>query len=224
MKYLLTLVCLIAVTALHAQDCKNYYYTQNNKTVEMTLYNKKGVVAGKNVYHVSNVKSSGSSVTSDVNSEMFDKKGKSIAKSMMTVQCNGGVMMLDMKMFIPQQQSEQFKTEAKANNVFIEYPASMKAGDMLKDANMNMEITNNGMQQTLTMNITNRKVEGKESITTPAGTWECFKITSKSRIHMKMGPIGIPMNMETTEWFAPGFGIVKTESKNGVETLITAVN
>ena len=87
---------------------------------------------------------------------------------------------------------------------------------------MTMEVNNNGMQQTLTMNVTNRKVEGKESITTPAGTWDCFKITSKSKIHMKMGPIGVPMNFDSTEWFAPGFGVVKTESKHG-ETLITSV-
>lgn len=222
MKYLFALCCLLGATAMYAQDCRNFYYMQNNKTIEMTIYSKKGAVAGKNLYHVSNVKSSGNTVSSEVNSEMFDKKGKSYAKSQINFKCTGGVMMLDMKMMIPQAQAEQFKMDAKADNVYIEYPASMKPGDMLKDANMSMDVNNNGMQQSLTMNVTNRKVEGKESITTPAGTWECFKITSKTKLHMKMGPIGVPMNMETTEWFAPGFGVVKTESKHG-ETLITAV-
>ena len=223
MKYLFALVGLLGVTALYAQDCRNFYYMQNNKTIEMTIYSKKGAVAGKNVYQVSNVQTAGSSVSSEVHSEMFDKKGKAIAKSQINFKCTGGVMMLDMKMMIPQQQAEQFKMDAKADNVYIEYPASMKPGDMLKDAVMSMDVNNNGMQQSLTMNVTNRKVEAKESITTPAGTWDCFKITSKTKLHMKMGPIGIPMNMETTEWFAPGFGIVKTESNKGGETMITAV-
>jgi hypothetical protein len=31
---------------------------------------------------------------------------------------------------------------------------------------------------------------------------------------IKMGGIGIPMNMKTTEWFVPNFGIVKTETFN----------
>ena len=84
------------------------------------------------------------------------------------------------------------------------------------------DVNNNGMQQSLIMNVTNRKVEGKESVTTPAGTWECFKITSKNKINMKMGPIGVPMNIDNTEWFAPGFGVVKTESKHG-STVITSV-
>lgn len=222
MKYIFVLICLLSIAGLHAQDCKNYYYMQNNKTIEMTIYGKKGDVAGRNVYQVSNVQSSGPSVSSDVNSEMFDKKGKSIVKSAMSVRCTGGVMMIDMKAMIPAAQQQQFKMDAKAENVYIEYPNNMKPGDALKDANMTMDVNNNGMQQTLTMNVTNRKVEGKESITTPAGTWDCFKITSKNKINMKMGPIGIPMNIDQTEWFAPGFGVVKTETKQG-STLITAV-
>jgi hypothetical protein len=83
-------------------------------------------------------------------------------------------------------------------------------------------MNNSGMQQTLTLVVSDRKVEGKESVTTPAGTWECFKISGKNKITMKMGPVGIPMNIESTEWFAPGFGVVKTESKSG-STLITVV-
>jgi hypothetical protein len=222
MKCLSALMCLLMATAMNAQDCKNFYYLQNNKTIEMSILNKKGDVAGKNVYQVSNVNNSGGVMTSNVASEMFDKKGKTIAKSAINFKCTGGVMMMDMKMMIPTQQAEQFKMDAKVDNAYIEYPASMKPGDALKDANMTMEVNNNGMLQTLTMNVTNRKVEGKESVTTPAGTWDCYKISSKSRIHMKMGPIGIPMNVESTEWFAPGFGIVKTESKQG-GTMITAV-
>ena len=154
---------------------------------------------------------------------MFDKKGKSIIKADMNVKCNGGVMMMDMKIFIPSQQAEQFnKAEATASNVFLEYPSNMKAGDNLKDGNFNMEINNNGLKQTLNMVIDNRKVESKESVTTPAGTWDCFKISFHSKLNIKTGPIGIPMNIEGTEWFAPGFGIVKSESKNG-GTEITSI-
>jgi hypothetical protein len=69
--------------------------------------------------------------------------------------------------------------------------------------------------------MTKRKVEGRESVTTPAGTWNCFKITYHSKMIFKMG-IGIPMNMDVTEWWAPGFGVVKTESDSG-KTEITAI-
>ena len=35
-------MCLLAAACISAQDCKHYYYLQGNKTIEMTIYNKKG--------------------------------------------------------------------------------------------------------------------------------------------------------------------------------------
>jgi hypothetical protein len=34
--------------------------------------------------------------------------------------------------------------------------------------------------------------------------------------------MSIPVNIEGTEWFCPGFGIVKTETKYGT-TLVTSI-
>lgn len=210
-------------TLVQAQDCKNFYFLQKNKTIEMTIYNKKGDANGKQVYSVSDVANSGTGATATVNSEMFDKKGKSIAKGRSEIVCNSGVMMVDMKMQLPQQQQEQFsKADVKADKIYIEYPVDMKVGDNLKDATLNMTIDNAGMTQTVNMITSDRKVNAKESVTTTAGTWDCFKIAYKSKITIKTMGIGIPVNIEGSEWFAPGFGIVKTESKHG-GTAITAI-
>jgi len=215
MKYLLIAVMTVTGIAAFSQDCKNYFYLQNNKTIEITIANKKGEASGKQVYTVSNFQSSGGTSTSTVNSEMFDKKGKSITKSVSTVKCMNGVMMMDMKMSMPQTGQDVGSTDAKAENVYLEYPALMKVGDVLKDGHMEIETDNKGMKQTLSLDITNRKVEGNESITTPAGTWQCFRISNNTKMKIKTMGIGIPMNMDVTEWFVPGFGIVKTESKYG---------
>jgi hypothetical protein len=219
------IACFIGLlsNASLAQDCNNYYFLQKNKTVEMTITNKKGDANGKQVYTVSDVTSNGDVITATVNSEMFDKKGKSIAKGHSQIACNGGVMMIDMTMQLPQQQQEQFaKADVKADKIFIEYPNNMKAGDKLKDATLSMDIDNAGMKQNINMVTSDRTVAAKESVTTTAGTWDCFKITYKSKVTVKTMGIGMPFNIEGTEWFAPGFGIVKTESKYG-GTAITAI-
>jgi len=221
MKNLLLLAALIYGTGALAQDCKNYYFLQNNKTIEMSIYGKKGDVTAKQVYTVSDVKSSGGSTTATVNSEMFDKKGKSMAKSTSMMKCTGGALMVDMKMMMPQQQQQQI-AQARIEEAFIEYPANMKAGDALKDAAISVDMNTSGMPGHLTMNLTERKIEAKESVTTTAGTWDCFKITYKGKINMKMAGIGIPMNVDGTEWYAPGFGVVKSESKHG-GTAITSI-
>lgn len=205
------------------QDCNTYYFLQDNKTIEMTIYNKKGNPDGKQVYTVSNVSKNGGNTTATVNSEMFSQKGKSLAKGHSEIVCSGGVMMVDMKMQLPQAQQEQFaKADVKAEKIYIEYPVNMKVGDKLKDATLDMSIDNSGMKQNINMVTSDRTVAGKESITTSAGTWDCFKITYKSKITIKTMGIGMPFNIEGTEWFAPGFGIVKTASKHG-GTAITAI-
>ena len=104
----------------------------------------------------------------------------------------------------------------------LEYPGKMSVGDALKDGNMTMEMNTSGLPSTATINITDRKVEGQESVTTPAGTWNCYKITYKGKMTIKMGPLPVNTNLDGTEWFAPGFGIVKTESKHG-STAITSI-
>jgi len=223
MKRSVVFMIAMAITAAAlSQDCKQYYFLQNNKTVEMTILSKKGDPAGKNIYHISDVQTTGGVTSGTVNSEMFDKKGKSIAKGVTNIKCSGGAIMVDMKMMIPQQQMEQFNTEAKAEGAYLEYPNNMKVGDQLKDGSFKMTSERGPMTYTMTMDVTERKVEGKETITTPAGTWDCFKITNKTKMVIKMG-VNIPSNFQVTEWYAPGFGIVKTENSKGGGTEITAV-
>lgn len=214
---------VLFASSSYAQDCSNYYFMQDKKTIEMTIYNKKGDPSGKQIYNVNGVSNSGGTTTANVNTEMFDKKGKSVAKSSGKYECKGGVVMVNMKMLIPSAQMEQFgKADVKADDVYVEYPSSMKVGDALKDANFNLEMDQGGLKQTLIMNISNRKVEGKESVTTSAGTWDCFKISYKAKLTIKTAGIGIPMNIDGTEWYAPDFGVVKTESKQG-GTAITSI-
>jgi hypothetical protein len=212
----------IPVIAL-AQDCQHFLLLQKNKIIEMTIYNKKGEPNGKQVYTVSDVSEGGGLTTGGLVSELFDKKGKSMSRANGVVKCNGGVMLVDMKMLIPQQQQEQYASaQVRADNVYLEYPIGMKPGDALKDGNFAMDINNHGMQQTLTMVISDRKVEAQESVTTAAGTWNCYKISYKSRMTVKTGIIGIPFTFEGVEWYAPGFGVVKTQSKYG-GTEITSI-
>jgi hypothetical protein len=99
----------------------------------------------------------------------------------------------------------------------------MNVGDQLKEGNFVMDYeSTSGLKSSIEISITERKVEGKETVTTTAGTWECYKISAKNKIVSKIGDTGIPIRMDVIEWFAPGFGIVKTESKTG-KTEITSI-
>lgn len=223
MKTILLVVLILAGSYTFSQNCGGYYYLQNNKTIEMTITNKKGKETGKLVYEILNVGKQGNATTATINSEMFDKNGKSISKATNNVQCENGILMMDMKMFIPSAQQEQMGDVSATGTVsYIEYPARMKEGDDLRDASFSTDFkSKSGLGGHISIDMTNRKVEGKEDVTTPAGTWNCYKISYHSKMVFKMG-IGIPMNSNVTEWYAPGFGVVKTES-NGGATEITSI-
>jgi len=213
------------VAPARAQDCSKFLYLQKDKTIETTIYNKKGDATGKQVYQVSDVSTNAGTMTGKLASEMFDRKGKSVAKGISSVQCTGGVFSIDMRMMLPQQQAEQAnisETDVTGQGNYINYPNDMKVGDELKDGNFTMDIKRGGMTQTLAMQISGRKVLARESVTTPAGTWDCFKISAHGHLSIKTGPIGIPVNYDYTEWYAPGFGVIKTEGKYG-DTAITSI-
>lgn len=241
----LVIACL-ALTPSFAQDCAKCLFLQKDKTIEMTIYDKKGEANGREVYQVKDVSTTGGATTGTINSELFDKNGSSKAKASSTVQCNGGEMRIDMKFMLPPQENQQFggSAEVNAQNSYLSYPSTMKVGDMLPDGNLSIDLSHSaspgappaggpppgpgapppppGFGKSMTMVISNRKVEGQENITTTAGTWNCFRISYKSKMTVKTGPFGFPVSIEGTEWYAPGFGIVKTQSKHG-GTAITSV-
>jgi DUF3108-like len=223
MKNIFVPLLVLAGQSAFAQQCSNYFFLQSNKTIEMSITNKKGKDAGKLTYVISNVANKGSVTTATVNSEFIDKNGKSVSKATNNIQCDNGSLMMDMKAFIPSAQLEQMgDISGTGTTSYLEYPSTFKEGDALKDASLSMDFKSaSGLGGHISMDMTNRKVVGKESVTTPAGTWDCYKITYHSKMVFKMG-IGIPMNADVTEWYAPGFGVVKTESSNGT-TQITSI-
>jgi hypothetical protein len=233
-KQVLSAACLLTASHTFSQDCQSFFFLQKNKTIEMSISNKKGEPNGKQVYQVSDVTTTGGTSTATIATEMFDKNGNSLAKANSSVQCHEGTILVDMRMLLPPRESEQYAASAKTQSFYLEYPAAMHVGDALKDGNLSMQLSMSapapggppgppgapgppGFGHTITMAISNRKVEAQESVTTPAGTWNCYKISFKSRMVVKNGtPFGIPINIEGFEWYAPGFGIVKSQTKYGV--------
>ena len=221
MKLLLPILALLLTIEGKAQNC-NYYYLQNNKTITMGHFDQKNKLIGKNIYSVSGVSKRGGTTSANVKSEFLDKKDKVIGQSTGEMKCKNGQLLIDMKMLLSPQQTSQFQNaEAKGEVVSLEDPTNMNVGQSLPDGFLDMDMKmESGISANIKLEITNRKVKAKESVTTPAGTWEAYKISYSSKVLIKMG-LGIPMKIESTEWFVPDFGVVKTESKSGKSELLS---
>jgi hypothetical protein len=228
----LALLLLLSLTVFncYSQDCLNYYYLTDNSEIELTITDKKGNVSGKSIYKISNVKKDGNTVSSVIHSIFYNEKGKQLSEAEGKFKCNGASIDVDMKMSISGEQMAAYKDmEVIADDAYINYPIKLKIGETLPDGKFNMEIKNNGVPFSgIDYDVTNRKVESSEKITSPVGSWDCFKIGYDIKMVIRTMGIPVPMNLKAYEWYAPGFGVVKTESysKNSKlmgQTLLTGI-
>jgi hypothetical protein len=215
-KIFLSVVSLLSLYFSMGQDCKTNLYMTDNAKLQMTVYDKKGKTSGVQNITISNVKKTGDAYESTVANSFADDKGKVISNASGTYKCSGGMLSADIKMFMPQEQMGKMgEAEAGLQPVYLEYPSSPTVGQTLKDADFTMTIKNGGMSSSIAFKEENRKVEAKESVTSPAGTWEAYVISYDANMKIKMGPIGMPgMNFHVKEWYVPGMGVVKSESYN----------
>lgn len=98
----------------------------------------------------------------------------------------------------------------------ITYPMDFEPGKTYDGGTMKIKATVQGMEVTMNLSMENRQAVGKESITVPAGTFECIKVTEEMVIQV----MGQDQVSEMTSWYAPGTGLVKqfTSSMNGMVT------
>lgn len=209
----------------HAQDCKTYFLMRAGNEIEMTMYDKKGEVSGRSVSKVTSVRPNGETLEAHFGTKVYSGKGKEqFSNADVTVTCSKGVYSMDLRNLVPAESMGAMRDmEVRVSGTLAEYPARLEPGMTLKDADLLAEPSTGGVALLkMTISLKNRKVEGKEAITTPAGTYDCYKITYDANLKM-----GVGVNYQAAEWFAPGFGVVKTETyRNGKtvgSTLLTKI-
>jgi hypothetical protein len=210
-KLLLLAVLLAGVPNVFAQ-CNEFYQLKDGGEWTMESYDAKGKLSGSTKQTVTSFDSQGSSFTATVHTLVSDKKGKEAMQGDLEFKCENGTMIIDMRNFINEEQLKAFQNyELKVEAENLEVPGSLSVGQTLKDGLVTVTAADAPIPMTMSVSITDRKVEGKESITTPAGTFECYKITSNSTVQTKMG-IGMTLELSSIEWLAPKVAIVKSES------------
>jgi hypothetical protein len=98
--------------------------------------------------------------------------------------------------------------QMEVSGVDLEIPSTMVVGLTLPDANVNVSFSMNGMViMRMYVKITNRKVAAQESVTVPAGTFDCFKITYDIETKAMA-----KITASAAQWMAKGPGMVKSET------------
>ncbi|CAN0601858.1 unnamed protein product, partial [Ectocarpus sp. 12 AP-2014] len=213
---LLLTVCLGSLNMVAQTNCSRFYPMEEGTAFEYTMYNKKGKTDGISSYQVTTVENNGDSTTATMAISFTDNKGKDVYSSDYSFTCTGNMVSIDYQSLMPQQMLEQYgemDVEMDISGTDLEIPNDLSVGQELEDANVTMKISMSGINMTTTVDMTNRKVEKQESVTTPAGTFDCYVLYSDTESKVMMTKQSFPSRV----WLAEGVGMVKQETykKNG---------
>lgn len=210
----LLLMAAFVLVAAHvfAQNntCESSYYPfKKGVSLELTHYDKKGKATGTSTQTVREIEEVPGGFKANVEMNSADAKGKNPQTANFDVECNGNGILVDMRSVMnPNAMAGMKDMEMEISGNALEFPNELAVGQTLPDGSLNMKASMNGLAL-MNMNffITNRKVEGTETITTPAGTFDCVKMSQETEIKTV-----IKLKFYTTTWYAKGVGMVKTEN------------
>jgi len=200
----------ISFLSVCAQECKIYFPDNVGNVREMKTYDQKNKLTGVMRQEILDKKVSGNDVHLKVRSTMYTPDDKQTSSMELDLLCEKGVFKFDMKNFMDPNTMDAYKDmQVEMSGTQLAYPSRIQSGEKLPDGMFQMVVRNNNITLlTMITNITNRQVEGTETITTEAGTFNCYKI----RYNMSVKAGFITTTMSAIEWIADGVGLVRSES------------
>jgi hypothetical protein len=194
----------------NTSDCTLYYWFKEGAVAEYANKDAEGNETSRTICKVTNVRNENGIIWADFTAATGNNKAITAI-----YKCEGDKMYMDMKSFFANNfgaLAARGGMELEIDNAYLTFPYNMKPGDKLEGTNFKIVAKKDGKPiMTTTNEIKARRVEGTANITTPAGSWNCLKITETSIITSEMMGKQLPGHeTKTVNWFAPGIGVVKT--------------
>jgi hypothetical protein len=221
MKYLkqtITLLLLSAFFQLNAQDeCNNLFPFDDGISFEITHYDKKGKLESVVNHRVEELNPEDVGWSAKVKGAVTDDKGEEVTELDYLVYCRDGQLEVDFSsMVAPGFMNQAYNMNTSVSGDDVAFPQDMSVGQELPDAELAIELqAGDKTVMTLRFWMQDRKVEAQETITTPAGTFDCFKIS-----HTFETKALFTSTYSITEWYAVGVGAVRSETYNKKGKLI----
>ncbi|TMU55745.1 DUF3108 domain-containing protein [Flagellimonas algicola] len=202
---------LMAPMVSAQSNCSKYYPMVEGVSMTYTSFNKKGKEDSTVEYKVIDVQESSGETKATMSMELKAKKG-GVFTSNYDLTCRGDKVIIDFESLMNQQMMGQFGgTEVDITGHDIELPNKLSVGQELADAYVNVSGSLGGaFNVNMKVEQVNRKVEKKENVTTPAGSFDCYVVYSDTKTKMMVGTQTFSSRM----WLAEDVGIVKQESYN----------
>jgi hypothetical protein len=199
--------------------CGRLIFFTPGAEVDTRTYNATGEQVGSQHTRIANVRDEGGVTVAYAEGTDLQRQSDTPHVVKYSYKCDGTRIYFDLASLFHSADKER---TANFQSTDIEYPIAVKAGETLPDVTSTINMEARGRKVDVKMRFTDRKVEAKEDVTTPAGTWNCYRISHVTVTDMDipgmsdkqkqiMQSIRDKTKMKTLTWLAPDFGIVKME-------------
>ena len=195
---------------MSAQDCNGYFPFEPGTKIEMTQYDKKGRTTSLTQTTIEDITEAEGQVEAEITATVLDKKGEVVNTGSYNITCKENGYEIDVaNMLNPAMLKATYGMEVEVTGDALIFPSDLNVGKELEDGSAEIVVSSSGMKMmTMSFTLTNRKVILKESLTTTAGSFDCYKL--EYDFNMKLG--FIKKNYKVVQWIAEGVGVVKDET------------
>jgi hypothetical protein len=213
MKIILTIILTSLISLNLLAQCNSFFPLKENVKYEYEVFDKKEKMTYKISQTLKNVSGSGDNMKATLAHEIYDpKKGDKLSSSGLNWTCENGTLHFDMSSMAMMMDNGQEVNMGDAGMSIdvtgdeLDLPSELSVGQTMKDVSYNVKMTMGTLTlMNRTYNITDRKVESQESLTTTAGTFDCYKIT-----FVTSGEKG--GTTKSAMWYAKDAGLIKGEN------------
>ncbi len=202
-------LCCMAATAYAQSDCSAFFPMGKGSTWELTHFNKKGAVTSVSSQEVSSAEQVESVWEAQVRQKLSDDQGKLLNESSFVVKCQDGTVFFELiDMLSPEMKEGLGSLEMTLTGESLALPSRLSVGQALPDARTEIKAGPGGVTiMTLRFDITDRKVEAKETVAVAAGKFDCYKITYTLTTRTI-----VTKTFTSAVWYSEKVGMVKSET------------
>ncbi len=203
-----------------ASPCSRLAFFQPGSEIVTANYNDKGEEMSKQLVRILSIKEKKGITTATAEVfEMLTGVKEKATPSRFEYQCDGKNIFFNIESIFNQGKKNK---ETGVTSSLISFPIQVKEGQTLPDARGFINSQRGDKKVSMKYVFKDRKVGTIEELTTPGGTWKCYKISNAVEVEMDipgmdenakamMKQMQRIMKMTTSTWLAPDFGIVKME-------------
>lgn len=207
-KLFIPMVIIAFPFLLKAQDCGFYNFTKG-AVLGYQHFDGKSKLTGTSRLTFLDTYREGDAYVYKVRNETTTENSKEQPKPIEYImRCENGEFYIDMSSMMDPATAGTFGTDIKVTSSELSYPSNLSVGQTLPDASFSISSGSQGVTVlSMTIDVANRVVAAKESVTVPAGTFDCYKITYNVDTKMLF-----KISATAAVWMTKGGGMVKTET------------